>query len=208
MKHKVRLIIDGKEIYETVHAGDYQQAEHTARARNPYATVASVNADFTPDNSFGNRRSQVTFSSASNNYQGMSLSNSDLVGIFVLIIICIGLGAAFAYLPIVLSTFFGYQGAKNALIFAKEENVSNDEMLNVKPLPSFVDEQNISKEDKKISKRSKNNFLSNATIFIISTMIFGSLGYAGGNFLEKRYWPEQAQSSREFYKDIIKAFNE
>ena len=94
MKCQVELMVGGKVFKEDVYAIDYDEARRVALARNPNATVIGVNADSTPDYSSGNSGSQVTFSqgSASKNYQGISLSNSDLVGLFVLILICGGLG--------------------------------------------------------------------------------------------------------------------
>ena len=49
MKCKVELIVAGKVFYESVHARDYQDAREVALARNPNATVVSVNADFFTD---------------------------------------------------------------------------------------------------------------------------------------------------------------
>jgi|TARA_R110000851_G_scaffold143067_3_gene281897 hypothetical protein len=46
MKCKVELYVAGKVFYETVHARDYQEAKEVALARNPNATVVSVNASF------------------------------------------------------------------------------------------------------------------------------------------------------------------
>ena len=46
MKCKVELYVAGKVFYETVHARDYQDAKQVALARNPNATVVSVNAKF------------------------------------------------------------------------------------------------------------------------------------------------------------------
>ena len=46
MKCKVQLYVAGKVFYETVHARDYQEARQVALARNPNATVVSVNAKF------------------------------------------------------------------------------------------------------------------------------------------------------------------
>jgi len=43
---EVKLYVAGKVFYETVHARDYQDAKQTALARNPGATVVSVNAKF------------------------------------------------------------------------------------------------------------------------------------------------------------------
>jgi len=43
---EVKLYVAGKVFYETVHARDYQDAKETALARNPKATVMSVNAKF------------------------------------------------------------------------------------------------------------------------------------------------------------------
>jgi hypothetical protein len=44
MKCKVQLYVAGKVFYELVEARDYQDAKRTALARNPSATVVSVNA--------------------------------------------------------------------------------------------------------------------------------------------------------------------
>jgi len=46
MKCKVELYVAGRVFYETVHARDYQEAREVALARNPNATVVSVNASF------------------------------------------------------------------------------------------------------------------------------------------------------------------
>ena len=43
---EVKLYVTGKVFYETVHARDYQDAKQVALARNPNATVVSVNAKF------------------------------------------------------------------------------------------------------------------------------------------------------------------
>ena len=50
MRCKVQLYVAGKTFYEEMEATDYQHARQIALARNPGATVVSVNADFgTPD---------------------------------------------------------------------------------------------------------------------------------------------------------------
>jgi hypothetical protein len=46
MKCKVKLYVAGTVFTETVHARDYQEAREVAKARNPNATVMSVNASF------------------------------------------------------------------------------------------------------------------------------------------------------------------
>ena len=46
MKIKVQLYVAGKCFYEVVEARDYASAKQTALARNPTATVVSVNAVF------------------------------------------------------------------------------------------------------------------------------------------------------------------
>ena len=46
MKRKVKLYVAGQVFTETVHAKDYQEAKQVALARNPNATVVSVNASF------------------------------------------------------------------------------------------------------------------------------------------------------------------
>ena len=46
MKCKVKLYVAGQAFTETVHAKDYQEAKQVALARNPNATVVSVNASF------------------------------------------------------------------------------------------------------------------------------------------------------------------
>ena len=43
---EVKLYVAGKVFCETVHARDYQDAKQVALARNPNATVVSVNAKF------------------------------------------------------------------------------------------------------------------------------------------------------------------
>ena len=43
---EVQLFVAGKVFVETVHARDYQEAREVALARNPNATVISVNAKF------------------------------------------------------------------------------------------------------------------------------------------------------------------
>ena len=43
---EVKLYVDGKVFYETVHARDYSEARQVALARNPNAQVVSVNAKF------------------------------------------------------------------------------------------------------------------------------------------------------------------
>ena len=52
MKCKVELIVAGKVFYESVHARDYEDAREVALARNPNATVVSVNADFFTDDTW------------------------------------------------------------------------------------------------------------------------------------------------------------
>jgi hypothetical protein len=46
MLHEVKLYVAGKVFYETVHARNYDEAKEVALARNPNATVVSVNAKF------------------------------------------------------------------------------------------------------------------------------------------------------------------
>ena len=46
MKHEVKLIVAGQVYSEEVIAQNYQQAREVALARNPHATVVSVNAKF------------------------------------------------------------------------------------------------------------------------------------------------------------------
>ena len=46
MKCKVTLFVAGQVFDEIVRAVDYQEARQVALARNPNATVVSVNADF------------------------------------------------------------------------------------------------------------------------------------------------------------------
>jgi len=41
-----QLYVAGQVFTETVHAKDYQEAKQVALARNPNATVVSVNASF------------------------------------------------------------------------------------------------------------------------------------------------------------------
>ena len=43
---EVKLYVAGKVFTETVHARDYQEAKEVALARNPNATVISVDAKF------------------------------------------------------------------------------------------------------------------------------------------------------------------
>ena len=43
---EVQLYVAGKVFVETVHARDYQEAREVVLARNPNATVISVNAKF------------------------------------------------------------------------------------------------------------------------------------------------------------------
>ena len=43
MKVKVTLYVAGKVFYETVEARNYEEGKKTALARNPTATVVSVN---------------------------------------------------------------------------------------------------------------------------------------------------------------------
>ena len=43
MKHEVTLYVAGTVFKEEVHARDYQEAQKVALARNPNATVVSVN---------------------------------------------------------------------------------------------------------------------------------------------------------------------
>ena len=44
MKVRVELYVAGQTFTEEVRAGDYQEARQVALARNPNATVVSVNA--------------------------------------------------------------------------------------------------------------------------------------------------------------------
>jgi len=46
MKCEVKLYVAGQTFSEEVHARDYQEAKQVALARNPNATVVSVNAKF------------------------------------------------------------------------------------------------------------------------------------------------------------------
>ena len=46
MKIEVKLYVGGKVFSEIVEAVNYQDAKETALARNPKATVVSVNAKF------------------------------------------------------------------------------------------------------------------------------------------------------------------
>ena len=46
MKCEVQLFVAGQVFTETVHAVDYQEARQVALARNPNATVISVNKKF------------------------------------------------------------------------------------------------------------------------------------------------------------------
>ena len=46
MKCEVKLFVAGKVFSEEVHARDYNEARQVAVARNPNATVVSVNAKF------------------------------------------------------------------------------------------------------------------------------------------------------------------
>ena len=46
MRHEVKLIVAGQVYSEEVIAQNYQQAREVALARNPHATVVSVNAKF------------------------------------------------------------------------------------------------------------------------------------------------------------------
>jgi hypothetical protein len=46
MKCEVQLYVAGKVFTEQVHAVDYDEARRVALARNPNATVVSVNAKF------------------------------------------------------------------------------------------------------------------------------------------------------------------
>ena len=47
MKWNVKLYVGGQVFTESVNAINYQDAKETALARNPTATVVSVNAKFT-----------------------------------------------------------------------------------------------------------------------------------------------------------------
>ena len=46
MRCEVKLYVAGRVFYEDVEARDYADARETALARNPKATVVSVNAKF------------------------------------------------------------------------------------------------------------------------------------------------------------------
>ncbi len=46
MKCEVKLYVAGQVFTEMVHAVDYQEARQVALARNPNATIISVNAKF------------------------------------------------------------------------------------------------------------------------------------------------------------------
>ena len=43
---EVKLYVAGQTFFETVHAANYDEAREVAKARNPNATVVSVNAKF------------------------------------------------------------------------------------------------------------------------------------------------------------------
>ena len=87
------------------------------------------------------------------------------------------LGAAFAYLPIVSSATFGFFGAKLGLKIDTE---------------------------KTIFKNINNNFISRTLTFIISVGVLGSGAYIGTDFLENKFWADEAQSTREFFNDLLK----
>ena len=46
MLHEVKLYVSGRVFYEEVYARNYNEAKEVALARNPNATVVSVNAKF------------------------------------------------------------------------------------------------------------------------------------------------------------------
>ena len=46
MRCEVKLLVAGRVFYDEVEARDYSDARQTALARNPKATVVSVNAKF------------------------------------------------------------------------------------------------------------------------------------------------------------------
>ena len=52
MKCKVELIVAGKVFNDSVQSRDYEEARDYAHARNPNATVVSVNADFFTDDAW------------------------------------------------------------------------------------------------------------------------------------------------------------
>jgi hypothetical protein len=80
MRCEVKLYVAGKVFYETMEARDYQHARQIALARNPGATVVSVNAVFDKSNY---ETSSVSYSSSDND-QSYSGSSGGFGGLAIL----------------------------------------------------------------------------------------------------------------------------
>tara|TARA_R100000081_G_C4636231_1_gene75547 strand:+ start:52 stop:498 length:447 start_codon:yes stop_codon:yes gene_type:complete len=90
MRCQVELYVAGTTFYEEMEAVDYQQARRIALARNPGATVVSVNAVFDqPD------YETSWTEGSSDTYSSSSSSSSDASGIFALCVL--GGGCWLAY---------------------------------------------------------------------------------------------------------------
>lgn len=83
MRCQVQLYVAGKTFYEEMEAVDYQHARQIALARNPGATVVSVNAVFGGGQS-NYESSSVSYSSADDSYSSSSSDTSGLGGLVVL----------------------------------------------------------------------------------------------------------------------------
>ena len=79
MRCKVQLYVAGKTFYEEMEATDYQHARQIALARNPGATVVSVNAVFGGQSNY--ESSSVNFSSANDSYSSSSSDTSGIIGL-------------------------------------------------------------------------------------------------------------------------------
>ena len=97
MRINVELYVAGQTFTETVNATDYQQAKQVALARNPGATVVSINRDFHDDNK------SIEFNSSSNANEKRSTgggSDMDLQSFLGLCIVGGVIWAFVAYTPI------------------------------------------------------------------------------------------------------------
>ena len=79
MRCKVQLYVAGKTFYEEMEATDYQHARQIALARNPGATVVSVNAVFGGQSNY--ESSSINFSSANDSYSSGSSDTSGIIGL-------------------------------------------------------------------------------------------------------------------------------
>ena len=86
MKCEVKLYVAGQQFSEIVEAVDYSAARQTALARNPTATVVSVNAVFDkPDSTWADHQTSTPFESSNvGSGSGNEMSVNDILGLCIL----------------------------------------------------------------------------------------------------------------------------